>query len=460
MPPDISVGGGFGLVRERRLFLVRRAFLRLSNLVKEKRLALVCQHFYPEMVSTGMHMTELARRLQRKGWKITVYCAQPAYTIEDDEEKVDPVMTHQGITIKRMPTVGEHRESLISRLVLALTYLFSTIRALIRDRDRYDGLLVTTNPPFMGLAGWVLSKIYRRPYVQLVYDVYPDIAVRLGAVGRDSVAARLWERLTRVMLNGASATVVIGRDMAEVIRRKLARQNWGTMHLIPNWSDETVVEPIPRTENPFRQEHEIGDRLLVQYAGRHGKTHNLEPLIDAAARLEDEPVLFQFIGEGDKKEKLRRMAQDRDLENVMFLPYQPMEELDTVLAAADIAVVCLESQFTGLSVPSKTYGIMASGTPILGFLEEESEIGKTIRESNCGFVLEDPFGEQVADRIETLLEKGDRLKAMGARGRQAYEENYTLAAAARRYDAVLSRYIYGKGMKNPVQEGDEVTSSK
>lgn len=421
--------------------------------MKEKRLALVCQHFYPEMVSTGMHMTELARRLRRHGWKITVYCAQPSYMIDDDKQKVDPVMTHQGITIKRMPTVGDQRESLLSRLALALTYLLSTVRALIRDRNQYDGLLVTTNPPFIGLAGWVLSKVYGQPYVQLVYDVYPDIAVRLGVVDRENPVAYLWERMTQLMLNGAAATVVIGRDMAEVIRRKLARQNWGNVHLIPNWSDETVVEPIPRSENPFRQKYEVGDRLLVQYAGRHGKTHNLEPLMGAAERLKEEPVLFQFIGEGDKKEKLQRMARERALDNVMFLPYQPMGELDTVLAAADVAVVCLESQFTGLSVPSKTYGIMASGTPILGFLDKESEIGKTIQENGCGFVLEDPSEEQVAEHIRVLLEATDKREEMGTAGRKAYEKDYTLAAAAQRYDAVLSRYIYGTGTKAPVQQG-------
>ncbi|WP_263785016.1 glycosyltransferase family 4 protein [Salinibacter grassmerensis] len=410
--------------------------------MEKKHLALVCQHFYPEMVSTGMHMTELARRLRKHGWGITVYCAQPA--LEEGEEEVPTIMTHQGIRIKRMPTVGDQRESTVSRLFLAFTYVASTTRALIQDRDEYDGLLVTTNPPFIGLAGWFASKVLGKPYVQLVYDVYPDIAEQLGVIAENGVLSGLWEQMTRLILNEATSTVVIGRDMAELVQKKMRRKNYGSMQLIPNWSDETVVEPVPRNENPFRRENDVGDRMLVQYAGRHGKTHNLEPLIEAASQLTDRPVLLQFIGGGDKKEKLQRMAEERSLENVMFLPYQPMEKLDTVLAAADIAVVCLESRFTGMSVPSKTYGIMASGTPLLGLLDKESEIGRTIQENDCGYVLEDPSGTEVAQSLETLLNEPDLLEGMGTRGREAFEANFTLSAAAERYDAVLSRYIYGR----------------
>lgn len=414
----------------------------------QKQLALVCQHFYPEMVSTGMHMTEIARRLQQRGWQITVYCDQPAYVLDGEDDAVPTDMVHQGIRIKRVPAVGAHREGMASRAVRAVTYLLSTVRALVRDREQYDGLLVTTNPPFGGLAGWFMAVMHGTPYVQLVYDVYPDIAEELGVIGKGGLPAWAWEQMSRLMLNRAAATIVIGRDMAEVVRQKLRRDNWGTMHLIPNWSDETVVKPIPRDENPFRHEHDIGDQVLVQYAGRHGSTHNLEPLVEAAERLTDQPVMFQFIGEGAKKEKLQRMARERDLDNVVFLPYQPLDELDTVLSAADLAVVCLESKFTGLSVPSKTYGIMAGGTPILGFLDAESEIGRTIQEAECGIVLEDPSGEQVADHLRDLIRKPDRLNEMGQHGRQAFESEFTLSHAAERYDTVLQRYVYGTGLQS------------
>jgi glycosyltransferase involved in cell wall biosynthesis len=187
-----------------------------------------------------------------------------------------------------------------------------------------------------------------------------------------------------------------------------------------------------------------------------GTTHNLEPLIEAAERLQDAPVLFQFNGEGAKKEKLQRMAAERDLDNVLFLPYQPLDDLDTVLSAADLAVVCLEGRFTGMSVPSKTYGIMAAGTPMLGLVESDSEVGRTIQEHECGLVAEDPTGAEVANMLRQLIADRDRLVAMGERGRTAFEEQYSLSHAAERYDAVLRRYIYGEGAgTDPVAMNNE-----
>lgn len=97
------------------------------------------------------------------------------------------------------------------------------------------------------------------------------------------------------------------------------------------------------------------------------------------------------------------------------------------------------------SVPSKMYGIMAAGTPMLGFVNAGSEVGRTIQEHDCGIVLEDPTGNDVAQLLRRLLDDRDRLREMGQRGREAFEERYTLSHAAERYDSVLQRYIYGEG---------------
>ena len=118
-------------------------------------------------------------------------------------------------------------------------------------------------------------------------------------------------------------------------------------------------------------------------------------MIDAARLLSDTRALFQFVGDGDKKPKLEALAADLGLENVQFLPYQPMERLAEMLSAADVAVVCLESGHTGISVPSKAYGVIASGTPIVGILDPDGEIGQMVKETGCG-VLVDPVGEEIA----------------------------------------------------------------
>lgn len=417
--------------------------------MSEKRLALLCQHFYPEMISTGMHMTELATGLTQRGRPIRVYCARPAYRHADQNDDVPEESAYEGIQIRRMRTVGDPRGGLLQRGLFALSFLLATTWAVWRDRNRLYGILATTNPPFIGLAAVLLQRVARLPFATIVYDVYPDIAVRLGELQAGSTTVALWSRLTALIFNRSNALIVIGRDMARIVRSKLRRPERAEIALIPNWSDDRHIRPLVRADNPFAQQHIPPGHAAIQYSGRMGRTHNIEPLLEAAALLRDEPVFFQLIGDGAKRPQLEALAQRLELRNVQFLPYQPIEILTQVLAAPDLAVVCLGREFTGLSVPSKTYGIMAAGRPILAFLDPAGEIGLAIQETESGVVLPDPTAEQVAEVIRSLLADPERFAAMGARGREAFLADYTLSAAVRRYDQVLTHCF---GAAEPVAQ--------
>jgi len=171
----------------------------------------------------------------------------------------------------------------------------------------------------------------------------------------------------------------------------------------------------------------------VQYAGRLGRLHNLEVLLGAAQLLQNEPVLFQLIGDGAKRATLRAQAQRLGLTNVQFLPYQPYPDVSAVVAAAHLAVVCLDARCTGVSVPSKSYGIMAQRRPILALLDPASEIGRMVGEHACGIVLSEATGAQVAAAIRELLADPVQAIAMGERGFHALQQQYTLALALKRY---------------------------
>lgn len=406
-----------------------------------RRLALLCEHFYPEMISTGMHMTELATRLTELGWRITVYTAKPAWGTDGDEADADAKeLVHEGVRILRVPTVASQRGGLASKALAAVSFALSVSWAVWRDRRSYDGMIITTNPPFMGALGWFFARVYRRPYLLIVYDVFPEFAISLGVLRPDSLLARAWRRLTAAILSNAAVVVVIGRDMAELIRRKMPARRHDRVVLIPNWSDERHVRPVPPEENAFRAEHGLQGRFVVQYSGRLGEKHNLEPLVEAARMLRDTNVLFQFIGEGAKKPRLQEMVARYGLDNVRFLPYQPMDRLAETLSAGDVSVVCLEMGHTGISVPSKAYGVMAAGTPILGMLDPVGEIAQTIKETGCG-VLVDENPDDVAATIRELMADPARVEAMGRAARTAFLERYTLDVAARAYDRALASMV-------------------
>ena len=404
-----------------------------------RRLVLLCEHFYPEMISTGMHMTELATRLAGLGWRITVLTAKPSWGTDDDAP-VPREMVHEGVRIVRVPTIGSQKGGLASKAVAAASYVVSVSWALVTRRNDYEGMLVTTNPPFVGMLAWLISKVTRRPYLLLVYDVFPEFAISLGVISDDSWIAKAWRRAFRLTLTGAAVTVVIGRDMRELIRGKMPRRLHDRIVMIPNWSDERRVRPMGDGRNPFREEHTPEGAFVVQYAGRLGEKHTLEPLIDAACRLRDTDVWFQFVGDGAQRPRLEALVAEHDLRNVQFLPYQPMDRLSEMLSAADVAFVCLERGHTGISVPSKAYGVIASGTPIIGILDPQGEIGLMIQETGCGTIVE-PNGEDLATAIEDLRDHSERRRAMGEAGRTAFLDGYTLEAAAERYHAALSSML-------------------
>lgn len=398
----------------------------------QKRLALVCQHFYPEMISTGLHMTELATGLAARGFALRVYCAPPAYG-EHAGKSLDRHSCYQGVEIVRLPSVGNPRGGLASRGLFSLLYLLATWLFLLKDHRELAGIITTTNPPFIGVAA-VLARL---PYVTIVYDVYPEIAVRLGALSETSALTSLWAEVTRFLFNRSDKLVVIGRDMAEIVASKVNNQSNERIRLIPNWSDERRVKPVKPEDNTFVREHDLGSRFVIQYSGRMGRTHNLEPLLEAAELLQNEEVLFQFIGDGAKRDRLIAIAEAKGLKNVQFLPYQPFERLDEVLSAPELAVVCLQREITGLSVPSKTYGIMAAGKAILGFVDSESEIAQVIEEEACGVVLPEPNGSSVAEVIQCFRNHPKRLAQMGSNGRRAFLEKYSLSKAVDRYERLL-----------------------
>ena len=364
-----------------------------------------------------------------------VVCAQPTLQLERSNTKVAASTEYEGVKIRRVRAIGSHR-NLFIRMAFAVSYLLATFVYVARSRKELDGIVITTNPPFLGLAGRLAKALFGLRYVVIVYDVYPDIASGLGMIRRGGVLFRLWDLVTKSFLRAAERVIVIGRDMRDLIDEKLGT-NGPELVIIPNWSDETLVHPIDKAVNPFRSK--VADRgdFVVQYSGRMARSHNIEPVLQAAALLGERPVVFQMIGDGAKKGSLQALSNDLGLQNVQFLAYQPRAELPEVLSAADISVVCLDAAFTGISVPSKAYGIMAAGTAMLALVEEASEIGKVVREYDCGVVLADPSPSELAAVIAALIDDPIRLARLGSNARDAFLEHFTLALAAKRYHHVL-----------------------
>ena len=413
--------------------------------MQEKHIALVCQHFYPEMLSTGLLMTQLAVGLTKRGWSLRVYCGQPVYQDATRVgERYPKREVYKGVEIVRVGALGSGRKTILSRMVNWLTFLMGVALYLWRDRKQLEGVINTTNPSIIGVVALFARCTLGLPYVTIVHDIYPDIAVQLGILKQKSRIRAIWSWLTQRILRQSRGIIVLGRDMLQLVAKKVGSADTPIV-VIPNWADPEILRFIPPEQNRFMQEHDLHRHFVVQYAGRMGRTHNLEVLLDSAEILRDHPILFQFIGDGTKRNQLARLARQNGLHNVQFLPYQPIGQLAETLSAADLAVVCLDKAHTGVSVPSRTYGIMACGRPILALLDAASEIGRTIQEAECGIVLPDATGDQVATNIQALAENATRLTCMSDNSYRAFQQRFTLPIALQSYDRYLRQWFDTNG---------------
>lgn len=314
-----------------------------------------------------------------------------------------------------------------------LTYaLGAAVRSLLGRG--VDCNIFLTQPPLFGAWAWALKVLRGQPYCLVVMDLYPWVAVEAGVLRRGSVATRLAERLAAFTMRGADRVVVIGRCMA----RRVTDLGVPTdrIHMIHNWADTDSVRPGAVAERP---DERFRDRFVVLYSGNLGTSHDFRDLLAVVDRFrEDDGFLFVIVGEGARRREVEDDIRRRELSNVLLLPFQPEARLGETLAAGDVHFVSLRRGFEGLVVPSKAYGSLAAGRPIVYQGSREGEIARMIEEEGVGIVVDSGDADGLAAAFLRARDGDDWRRAAGERARGLAERRYGAAAALDLYEAVLT----------------------
>jgi colanic acid biosynthesis glycosyl transferase WcaI len=246
-----------------------------------------------------------------------------------------------------------------------------------------------------------------------IQDIYPDIAVALGML-RNRPAIRFFQRMERWIYRAADRVVVISEGFRQNLLGKGVRAE--KVVVVPNWADPETIQPSTR-ENAFRRDHSRPGEFVVLYSGGLSHNSHLEPVLEAAQRLLDEPYRFLIVGEGIHKEHLMRRANELGLRNVTFLPFQPLDRYAEALAAADATVVTLHPAATFASVPSKVYKQMAAARPIVAIADRRSEVSRLVEESGCGLAVPPHDVTALTQALRRLAARTDESTRMGRAGR-------------------------------------------
>jgi len=266
--------------------------------------------------------------------------------------------------------------------------------------------------------------------------VFPEVASHLGANPLPGRLDKCLRRLRDASLRAATMNVVIGGRMREYLAARGIPAS--KLCVIENWADDHAIRPKPTAASALRARLGLIDRFVVCYSGNLGRAHEFETLLGAADALKGDPTFaFLIIGSGAKMEALKRGVAERALGNFCFLPHQPRDTLEDSLAAADVHLVSLLPAVEGLIVPSKLYGILAAGRPLIFIGDADGDIGRVIERTQCGRLVRVGDAAALGDALRNLAAEPRAPAQMGARARQLLCEEYSLRRALERWAALI-----------------------
>ena len=404
------------------------------------RIGYVTQWFDPE---TGSAATPgiIARALAARGHEVEVLTGFPNYPDGRlyDGYSLSPYRREirDGLIVHRAPLIPTHESRAISRLLNYLSFAASSSAVAAKVLRRADVVLVHSTPATVAIPALAAKTMYGVPFVPMIQDLWPETVTSSGFLGGGSapIVERILHRFCDAVYRHASHIAVISPGMSEAIQRRGVAANKITF--TPNWVDESTFRP-EKPDETLRDSFGLDRSFVVMYAGNYGEFQALDVVLAAAERLRGRgDIQFAFVGGGVMEESLRAVAQDRGLDNVVFVPAQPFSAMAGVLALGDLHLVSLQDlPLFRITLPSKLQATLAAGKPLIGTVRGDAAF--VIEESGAGRTSVPGDPDDLAQKIAELADDPVATAAMGRAGRAYYEQVFSEESSAGRLTAILA----------------------
>lgn len=399
----------------------------------------LCPHFAPDNAPTGTVMTRIVDELVERGHRVHVVTSLPWYRNHEIEpgwtgKLVRRETTEWGSITRLHPFPGGDKSNLPRRAAGFIAY--SALAGVQGLRAggwfRRAECVISMSPPLtLGMTGWLVARLRRSSLIFNIQDVFPDAAIETGAISNRTIigAARLLERWSYQL---ADAVTVLSIDLADNVRGKLAERDHAAVHVIPNFVDTEAIQPADRS-TPYRDELGLGDGPVVLYGGNVGFSQSLDLVLAAAEAMPD--VTFLINGDGAARASLE--AAGAHLDNLHFAGYIEAHRLAELLATGDVHVVPLKAGLGRVSVPSKTYSIMAAGRPVVAAIDPGTAVPVMLDESGGGVAVAPDDAPQFIAALRAMVDDRDAARRSGAGGRAWVEANASPSAVGDLYSALI-----------------------
>lgn len=416
----------------------------------KKKLLIYAHYYVPDVASTGQILRELAEGMLDT-FDVTVICVVPSYkgTVED-KYKVRRFYKEEinGVKILRIRVPEFSKTNKISRIKNILSYFFGAMAATFKV-GKQDYVFSISQPPILGGLLGVWGKwVKRAKYIYNIQDFNPEQVMAVNYSKNPLILkAMMW--FDKFSCRQSNLVITVGRDLVETVHKRFAGKKVPATAMINNWTDENEIYPLEDDHEKvaaFRKQYDLEDKFVIMYSGNIGLYYDLENLIKVIEKFSTgsktpsgKDVVFAFVGEGTMLETIRDYAGEHKMDNVVFIPYQAKEDLIFSLNAADVHWVVNSKGIKGVSCPSKYYGCASCAKPVLGVLEEGSEIRMIIEETKGGLVSEPGDYAAVEENIRWFIEHADseELKIMGCCGRENLVKNLTKDVSVEKYKKAI-----------------------
>lgn len=404
------------------------------------RILLIHQYFLEKNDGGGSRWNEMCRIWAEEGHEITVLAGMVHYSsgIKNPRYKGHYVYRddqfEKNIKVIRSHVSESYNTNFLGRLWGYFSFVASSIYAgCFYAREKYDVIVVTSPPLFVGITAYVLSRLKRVPFVFEVRDLWPESAIDTGVVTNRFIIKMTYRFEAFIYRTARLINVLTPAFKETLITRKKIPES--KIIFIPNAADFSLVEKISPGFNPvaFRQEHGIDtDAFIITYVGAHGVANHLEQIIDTAKLLTGHKILFLLIGDGMEKKKLKELADNNGLQNIKFIDSVPKAEVFKYILASDMGTSVLKKADTFKTVYSnKTFDYMSCKKPILMAIDGVSR--ELVENADAGIFVEPENPQDFADKIMQYFQNKELVKQQGQNGYDYAMNNFDRKVLAQKY---------------------------
>ena len=376
----------------------------------------------PEQISSSHLTKDLNQALFESGAIMEYYVPTPTRGITPEIRKKYKKIKYEELKegkmiIHRFPMFKEGKNSVQRAFRYILVNVIQYVKG--SHAKEIDVIYAGSTPPTQGVLCGLVKKRLKVPFVYNLQDIFPDSLVNAKMTKKGSLIWKIGRKVENFTYKSADKIIVISEDFKRNIMEKGVPEN--KIVVVPNWVNTNNVYSVKREENILFDRYNLDrNKFYICYSGNLGLSQNFELLVMVAEKIQINmpDVMFVLIGEGAAKEELESTIKKKNLKNIVILPFQPYEDIAHVFSLGDVGLIISKPGIGGSSVPSKTWGIMAAGRPILASFDEESELISLIKKIGCGYTSDAGDQKGLYEKIrEIYLHKEDCIK-MGRIGRE------------------------------------------